>query len=72
MGITKNTILIIVLSIIAVLLLYFYSGVLVDSVVKGKMNLNDWPGINNFGWVPALLTFGLGILFGWLIFRKKA
>ncbi len=71
MVITKNIILIIVLSIIIVILLYFYSGLLVDSVIKGKINQNNWPDIKNFGWVPALLTFGLGILLGFLIFRKK-
>jgi hypothetical protein len=71
MGITKNKLLIILLAIIIVLLLYFNSGALLDNVIKGKTNLNDWLGKNNFVWIPALFTFGLGLLIGWLLFRKK-
>ena len=62
MSITKNVLLIIVLAIIVVLFLYFYSG---------AMNLNDWLGRNSLGWAPALFTFGLGILVGWLFSRKR-
>ena len=72
MTITKNTLLIIVLVVIIVLFLYFGNGTMMDSGMNGKMNLNNWMGRNSFGWVPALTTFGFGVLVGWLLFRKKA
>jgi hypothetical protein len=71
LNITKNKLLIIVLIGIVVLFLYLNSGALIDSIIKEKMNLNDWLSRNSFVWIPALLTFGLGFLTGWLLFRKR-
>jgi hypothetical protein len=71
MTITKNSLLIIVLVIIVALYLYFGNGTMMDSGMNGKMNLNDWMGKNRYGWGPALITFGFGVLVGWLIFRRK-
>ncbi len=72
MTVTKNTLLIIVLVVIVALFLYFGNGTMMDSGTNGKMNLNNWMGRNSFEWVPALITFGFGVLVGGLLFRKKA
>jgi hypothetical protein len=71
MTVSRNTISIATISIIVVLFLYFYGGIFVDSVVREKLNQNDWLTKNNFGLLPAVFTFGLGVLCGWLLFGKK-
>ena len=72
MTVTKNSVLIIVLVVVVVLFLYFGNGTMMDGGINGSMHENSWLGRNGFGWTPALVTFGFGVLVGWLLFRKKA
>ncbi|HAB53592.1 MAG: hypothetical protein A2499_03425 [Stygiobacter sp. RIFOXYC12_FULL_38_8] len=71
MIISKNTITVATFLIIVILFLYFYGGGLVESIVREKINQNDWLTKNNFGLLPAVFTFGFGLLCGWLLFSKK-
>ena len=71
MNMSKNTLLIIVLVVIVVLFLYFGSGAIMDGGMNGKMNENDWMGSNSWRWFPTIVTLLIGILIGWLLFRKK-
>lgn len=71
MNISKNTLLIIALIIIVVLFLYFGSGAIMDGRMNGRMNENDWMGGNSWRWFPTIITLVIGVLIGWLLFRKK-
>ena len=71
MKVTKNTITVATLLIIAVLFLYFYGGGLAESIAKENLNQSDWLTKTNFGLLPALFTFGFGLLCGWLLFGRK-
>ena len=69
----SNRYLVIAFLIIAILSLYFGSGVNIDSGMNGKMNINEsgWMGGNNWRWFPTIVTLLFGFLVGWLLFRKK-
>ena len=58
--------------VVGVLFLYFGGGAMMGGGINGGMNGHAWMGGNSWGWLPALFTFGLVILIGWLLFRKKA
>jgi hypothetical protein len=61
----------IVLVVAAAFFLLFGGGAMTGGMMDGGMNGSGWMG-GRFGtWLPALLTFGLGVFFGWVIFRKK-
>lgn len=70
MSMPKNVMLVIGIAIILAFFLYFYREALMNNVIKTRLSLNDWFGRNGFGWIPALFTFGLGVIIGWLIFGK--
>jgi hypothetical protein len=67
MTVTKNTLLITVLVVVAVLFVYFSGG----TSMNGMMNQLSWMGGNNFGWFSSLFTFSIGVFVGWLLFKKK-
>jgi hypothetical protein len=54
-----------------VLFLIFGGGSMTGSMMSGGMMGHGWIGGFNWMWIPTLLTLGLGVLIGWLIFAKK-
>lgn len=69
---TNRGFLVVAFILLAVLFLYFGGGAMMGGGVNGGMNGHGWMGGNSRGWLPALFTFGLFVLIGWLLFRKKA
>lgn len=63
--------LIIMLTVLVVLFLYFGNGLFMDSGMFGRMNENGSMGGNNWKWFPAIGTLLFGVLIGWLLFKKK-
>jgi len=62
-----------VMAFIAVvaLFMFFGGGAMTGGIHSGGTPGSD--GMRGIGWmwIPVFLPFGLGILFGWLIFGKK-
>ena len=79
---SNKTPLIIGLVVVVVLFLYFVCGAMTGSMLGGGMMGRGGIGGYRMGhgwisggfswmWIPTLLTLGLGILLGWMIFAKK-
>ena len=68
----SNRYLVITLVVIVVLFLYFGSGAMMDGGMNGSMNENHWLGVHSWRWYPTIVTLLLGVLIGWLLFRRKA
>ncbi len=60
------------LLVAALLFLYFGGGAMMNGGINGTMNEHGWMGGNSWGWLPAVFTFGLVVVIGWLLLRKKA
>ena len=75
MNTKNNTPLVIAFVIVVVLFLLFGGGAMTGGMMNGGMhnglNENGWMGERSWMWFPALITFGLGIVLGWVIFKKK-
>ena len=65
---SKKTLLVIAFVIVVALLVLFGGGAMTGSMMNGGMMGHRW--IGGFGWFPTLLTLGLGVLLGWMIFGK--
>jgi hypothetical protein len=68
---SSKTSLIIALVVVVVLFLIFGGGAMTGSMGGGMMGHGWINGGFSWMWVPTLLTLGLGILLGGLIFAKK-
>ncbi len=68
---TTNTLLVIAFVIVVVLFLGFGGGAMTGGMMNGGMYGGGWMGERSWMWVPALLTLGLGVVLGWVIFKKK-
>jgi hypothetical protein len=67
MNTPKNTSL--VVSFVAVILLFaLFTG---GGLMNNGMGHDGWMGGRNWGWSPSLVTLAVGVLLGWLIFKKK-
>ena len=64
---TNKTPLVIAFVAVVVLFLFFGGG----SMMNGGMMGQGWGGGFGWMWIPTLLTLGLGILLGWMIFGQK-
>ena len=67
---TRNALLISFVLII-VLLLLFGGGMMSGATLSGGMMGGGMMGGISWMWIPTLLTLGLGVLLGWVIFGKK-
>jgi hypothetical protein len=67
----NKTPLLIAFVVAVVLFLIFGGGSMTGSMMSGGMMGHGWIGGFNWMWIPTLLTLGLGVLLGWLIFGKK-
>ena len=68
---SNNTILVIAFIFVVVLFLIFGGGAMTGSMMSGGMMGHGWIGGFSWRWIPTLLTLGLGVLLGWVIFGKK-
>jgi preprotein translocase subunit SecG len=71
MNTTTNTPLLIAFVIVVVLFLGFGGGAMTGGMMNGGMNGGGWMGERGWMWTPAIVTLGLGVVLGWLIFKKK-
>ena len=71
MNVSSNTPLVIAFVVVVVLFLIFGGGAMTGSMIGGGMMGHGWIGGFSWMWVPTLLTLGLGVLLGWVIFGKK-
>jgi hypothetical protein len=60
------------LVVVVVLFLLFGGGAMTGATMGGGMMGNGRMGGISWMWIPTLLTLGLGVLLGWVIFGKKA
>ncbi|HEX5692198.1 MAG TPA: hypothetical protein VFX76_19415 [Roseiflexaceae bacterium] len=72
MNAANKTALVGALIVVVVLFLLFGGGAMTGATMGGGMMGNGWMGGISWMWIPTLLTLGLGILLGWIIFAKKA
>ena len=75
---SSKTPLVIALVVVVVLFLIFGGGSMMGGRMMGQGGIGGYRmghGWINGGfswmWIPTLLTLGLGVLLGWLIFGKK-
>ncbi|PKL81646.1 MAG: hypothetical protein CVV24_14220 [Ignavibacteriae bacterium HGW-Ignavibacteriae-3] len=67
----SNRTLIFALIVLIVLFLYFGGGPMLQSGMNGRMNGKNWMVGQGWGWSPAILILVLGVIIGWLLFKKK-
>ena len=68
----SKTPLVIAFVVVVLLFLIFGGGMMTGSMMSGGMMGHGWiAGGFSWMWIPTLLTLGLGVLLGWLIFGKK-
>jgi hypothetical protein len=65
-----------VIAFVAVVLLFllFGGGAMTGGMnggMHGGMNGSGWMAERSWMWTPTLLTLCLGVVLGWLIFKKK-
>jgi hypothetical protein len=68
---SSNTPLVIAFVVVVALFLIFGGGAMTGSMMSGGMMGHGRIGGFSWMWVPTLLTLGLGVLLGWVIFGKK-
>ena len=83
MNATTKTPLIIAFVVVTALFLLFGIGAMTGAMMNTGWMGTGWMGWNgmmgngmmggiSWMWIPTLLTLGLGVLLGWVIFGKKA
>lgn len=68
---TGNTALILALVVVVLLFLLLIGGMATGTMMSGGMMGRGMMGGVSWMWLPTLLTLGLGLLLGWVIFGKK-
>ena len=71
MNTTNRTALISAFVVVIVLFLLFSAGTMTGASMGGGMLGSGMMGGVSWMWFPTVLTLGLGILLGWLIFGKN-
>ncbi len=70
----NNRPIVIAFVLVIVLFLLFGGGALTGGMMNSGMhgfNENGWMSNRGWMWFPALITLGIGIVIGWVIFKKK-
>ncbi len=58
--------------VVVVVLFVIFGGLsMLGAMMNGGMMRPGWNGGFGWMWIPSLLTLGLGILLGWMIFAGK-
>ena len=73
---SNKTGVIIAFVVVVVLFLVFGGGAMSGSFMGGRMMGGGTTGRGGMGgyswmWIPTLITLGIGVFLGWLIFGKK-
>lgn len=71
MNASNRTALVSALVVVIVLFLFLGGGAMTGATMGGGMMGNGHMGGISWMWIPTLLTLGLGVLLGWIIFGKK-
>jgi hypothetical protein len=71
MNTKTNTPLVIAFAVVVVLFLLFGGGAMTGGMMNSGMHGSGWMGERSWMWIPALLTLSLGVVLGWIIFKKK-
>jgi len=82
MNATNKTPLVITFVFVGVLFLLFGIGAMTGAMMNGGwmgtgwaggngMMGNGWMGGISWMWIPTVLTLGLGVLLGWVLFGKR-
>ena len=71
MNTTTNKPLVIAFVLIVVLFLLFGGGAMTGGMMNGGMHGSGWMGERSWMWTPALIALCLGVVLGWVIFKKK-
>jgi hypothetical protein len=67
---TPNVPLIIAFVAVIVLFLLFGGGAITQGMMNGGTHGSGWMVERNWMWTPTLLTLGLVVALGWVLFRK--
>ncbi len=65
---TKTNIPLVIAFVVVVVLFLLFGG---GAMTGGMMNGSGWMGERSWIWIPTLLALGLGVVLGWVIFKKK-
>ncbi len=68
---SASTPIIIAFAAVIVLFLLFGGGAMTGGMMNGGMNGSGWMVERSWMWTPAFLALGLGVVLGWVIFKKK-
>ena len=75
MNTKSNRSLVIAFVVAIVLFLLFGIGAMSGGMMNGGMhtgyNENGWMSNRGWMWFPTLITLGIGVVLGWIIFKKK-
>jgi hypothetical protein len=75
MNTTNKTPYVIAFVFVVVLFLLFGGGAMTGGMMNGGMNGgmhgSGWLAERSWMWTPTLLALGLGVVLGWVIFKKK-
>lgn len=69
---SANSPLVIALVVVVVLLLLFGGGAMSGRMMNSGLNERGWMGDRNWMWTPTLVALCIGVVLGWVIFKKKA
>ncbi len=68
---SNKTPLVVAFVVIVVLFLFFGYGSMAGSMMNGGMMGQGSNGEFGWMWIPILLTLGVGVFLGWMIFGQK-
>jgi hypothetical protein len=71
MNTKSNKPLVIAFVVVLVLFLLFGGGAMTGEMMSGGIHGNGWLSERGWMWSPTLLTLCLGVVLGWIIFKKK-
>jgi hypothetical protein len=57
--------------VVAGLFVLFSGGAMTGGMMNGGLHVNGWLDDRGWMWTPALLTFAIGLVLAWAIYRRK-
>lgn len=67
----NNSPLLIAFVVVVVLFVLFGGGAMTGGMMNGGIDEGGWMANRGWMWTPTLITLGLGVVLGWMIFSKK-
>jgi uncharacterized membrane protein YciS (DUF1049 family) len=71
MNTKNNSPLVIAFVVVLVLFLLFGGGAMSGGMMNDGVHGSGWMVDRGWMWTPTLITLGLGVVLGWVIFNKK-